>query len=377
MCNLVLTPEQLARDLSLRDLTDPDAGPHAVQVIVDSALAALRVLWPSTSTRVHRGDRVVTVADNYTDLGYPADAAARDARYSRYVDAALMLRAHTSALIPSALRDLARADAAGEAVDDVVLACPGIVYRRDSIDRLHTGTPHQLDLWRIRRASVPLGEDDLVEMIDAVVATAVPGSRWRSVPRVHPYTVSGRQVDVADAPAWIEVAECGLAHPDVLRRAGLDPEGWSGLAMGIGLDRLVMLRKRVPDIRLLRSDDPRVADQMLDLAPYRPVSAQPAVERDLSVAVWEDDDLESLGDRVRDALGDDADSVEEVSVLSETAYRDLPEDAIARLGMGPNHRNVLVRVVLRRLDRALTRAEANQLRDRIYAALHQGTVSRE
>ena len=80
----------------------------------------------------------------------------------------------------------------------------------------------------------------------------------------------------------------------------------------------------IPDIRLLRSTDARVASQMLDLAPYRPVSAMPAVRRD-------------------------------------------------RLGARPGQRNVLVRVVLRHLERTLTDQEANSLRDRIYAAIHQGT----
>jgi len=74
----------------------------------------------------------------------------------------------------------------------------------------------------------------------------------------------------------------------------------------MGLDRLLMLAKRIPDIRLLRSGDPRVAGQMLDLAPYRPVSSMPAITPDLSIAVADDDDEETLGDRIRDALGADA-----------------------------------------------------------------------
>jgi phenylalanyl-tRNA synthetase alpha chain len=171
---------------------------------------------------------------------------------------------------------------------------------------------------------------------------------------------------------WVEVAECGLAHPEVLERAGL--AGWSGLALGMGLDRLLMLRKGIPDIRLLRSVDPRIAGQMTDLASYRPVSAMPPIRRDLSVAVEAADTAEDLGDRVRDALGPDADAVEEVAALAETPYDRLPPQAVARLGIGPHQKNVLVRVVLRHLERTLTDEEANRLRDRIYAALHQGSV---
>jgi hypothetical protein len=103
-------------------------------------------------------------------------------------------------------------------------------------------------------------------------------------------------------------------------------------SLGMGLDRLLMLAKRIPDIRLLRSGDPRVAGQMLDLAPYRPVSSMPAITRDLSIAVADDDDEETLGDRVRDALGADSRRVEEVRVVAATTYRKLPARAIARLG---------------------------------------------
>lgn len=135
-----------------------------------------------------------------------------------------------------------------------------------------------------------------------------------------------------------------------------------------------MLRKGIPDIRLLRSVDRRIADQMLDLSPYRPVSATPPVTRDLSVAVDADDEVEELGDRVRDALGEGATAVEEVSVLSTTPYQDLPPSAVARMGMAPSQKNILVRVVLRHLERTLTDANANELRDRIYAALHRGSA---
>ena len=169
---------------------------------------------------------------------------------------------------------------------------------------------------------------------------------------------------------WVEVWECGLVQPRVLAAAGLP--GRSGLALGMGLDRLLMLAKHIPDIRLLRSGDPRVAHQMLDLARYQPVSSVPAITRDLSVAVPDDDDEETLGDRVRDALGAAASCVEEVRVLSATAYAQLPASAIDRLGAKPGQKNLLVRVVLRDLDKTLTNQTANALRDQIYRALHQG-----
>ena len=143
-----LNPAQLQRDLGVRDLSDPTEGPHAIQIPIGRAVEEFCRAW-NCEVRWCRGPRIVPVADNYDRLGYVADAITRDARYTRYVDAGHMLRSHASAMIPPALRRLTR-----QPGDDVLLACPGMVYRRDAIDWQHTGTPHQLDLWRITRRAV-------------------------------------------------------------------------------------------------------------------------------------------------------------------------------------------------------------------------------
>lgn len=365
----VLSVEALERALAVRDLTDPTQGSHAMQLLIDRIGTALGDHW-NCPVVVRRASPIVSVADNYDRLGYAPDAVTRDARYTRYVTADTLLRTHSSAMVPAVLRALA---AEHDAMPhDVVVLCPGVVYRRDVIDRLHTGEPHQADLWRI--TSAPLAEGDLHDMIEMVVGAALPGARWRVVPTHHPYTQHGVQVDVATPGEWIEIGECGLAHPAVLAGAGLDTTSYSGLAMGLGLDRLLMLAKGIDDIRLLRSTDARVATQMLDLAPYRPVSDQPAIRRDLSVAVAAEVTAEELGDRVRSALGSRASQIEAVEVLSETPGLDLPRRAAARLGLRPEQKNVLVRLTIRDLDRTLTHAEANALRDAVYAALHEGTA---
>lgn len=363
----LLTEEELRLALATRDLAAPTQGPHAIQLVVAAVVEALGA--PHVDVRA--GNPVVSLADNYDALGYAGDAVTRDARYTRYVDPHHVLRSHTSAQVPGALRDLARATEP----HDVLVASAGICYRRDSIDRLHTGTPHQLDLWRIARGR-PTDDADLTAMIGTVVEAALPGAVWRTLPSPHPYTDSGREIEVRWQGEWVEVGECGLAAGHVLRRAGLH-DRWSGLAMGLGLDRLLMLRKGIPDIRLLRSTDPRVVEQMLDLAPYRPVSTRPPVRRDLSVVVGGDVDTsdEILGDRIRSASGDDAAEVESVAVLSRTPYDELPAAARQRLGIVAGQVNVLVRLVLCPVDRTLTDHEANVLRDRVYAELHEGSVS--
>ena len=362
----VLSPSALASDLAVPDLTADPA--HAVAQLVGVLTDALCERW-GTELRVVRSHPIVSTDDNYDRLGFPPDAVTRDARYSRYVSETCLLRTHTSALVPPALRSLS------SPVGDVLLACPGMVYRRDAIDRLHTGTPHQLDLWRITDASAAMTRADLDEMVAVVVGAALPGAAsYRVERRVHPYTEDGLQIDALVAGEWVEIGECGLAAPHVSRSAGL-PTPVTGLAMGLGLDRLVMLRKGVPDIRLLRSTDERVASQLRDLdTPYRVVSTHPAIRRDVSVAVGADVDGEELGDRIRVALGSDAESVETVDVLSETAMADLPPAAVERLGIRDGQRNVLLRVVLRHVDRTLTDDEANDLRDRIYTAVHEGAA---
>jgi phenylalanyl-tRNA synthetase alpha chain len=267
-----LSSAQLQRDLAIRDLSDPAEGPHAIQTLVGRAVDSLSSAW-NCEVRWCRGPRIVPVADNYDRLGYLAAAISRETRYSRYVADGRMLRSHSTAMVPPALRRLA-----AEPADDVLLVCPGMVYRRDAIDWQHTGTPHQLDLWRVTRQTMT--DRDMDEMIATLVGALTPG---------------------------------------------------------------------LP-VTLLRSADPRVARQMLGLTGYQRVSVMPAITRDLSVAVPADDDEETLGDRVRDALGADANRVEEVSVLSATAYEKLPASAIARLGASPGQQNLLVRVVLRDLD---------------------------
>lgn len=359
------------RALALRDLTDAAQGPHAMQLLVHAAIAQLCSVW-AVEAIVYRGSPVVSVADNYEALGYAAEAAARDARYTRYVDAERVLRTHTSALLPGLLRLLARAD-----YTDVLLACPGLVWRRDVIDRLHVGEPHQLDLWRLRRNDnhAPLVRVDLIEMVETVTAALLPGAALRLEETSHPYTEQGLEVQAEVGGGWVELLECGLTSPAVLALAGIDPSRYSGLAMGIGLDRALMLRKRIDDIRLLRSDDPRVASQMLDLNPYHPVSSQPPVKRDISIAVSASRSEEELGDHLRQhlrELGLD-EQIEALELLSATSGDDLRPHARERIGIGPGQTNLLLRLVIRHPTRTLTDAEANDLRDLAYASLHEGT----
>lgn len=361
-----LNPVQLRAALELRDLTDPAAGPHGMQLLTDDLVHAIAARQDSAVRRV-RHNPLVSVAANYDALGYAAADTTRNERYSRYVSPTVMLRSHTSAMLPPVL-------ACHDRTDNVLYAAAGLAYRRDAIDRTHTGEPHQLDLWWLTRGVRPTPQD-LAERLGAIAQVASPDCRWRVTRSPHSYTTDGLQLDVLDPSSgqWLELAEGGLIAPWLLNAAGLPSTGWSGIAAGLGLDRALMIRKQIPDIRLLRSSDPRVSAQMQDLQPYQPVSMLPPIRRDLSVVVAWGTNEEVIGDRVRAALGDRVEDLESVELLSSTAYDDLPANARRRLGIGLGQANALVRLSLRPIERTLTSDEANRLRDAVYVAIHEGT----
>ncbi len=343
-------------------------------------MASLERLWDIPAA-THRHNPLVATADNYDRLGYSADDVTRDSRYSRHVSPTVMLRSHTSAGVP-ALLDTLRGELNRY---DRLHVLPGLVYRRDAVDRTHVGAPHQVDLWRLKSRGL-LGPAELRAMMAAVVEAVLPAAdypdvQWRATPAEHSYTALGQQLDVLVTRSdgrreWLELAECGLVAARVLRGSGLDPRRWAGLAFGLGLDRALMLRKGIGDIRLLRSEHPEVRAQLQDLLPYRPVSVMPPVRRDLSLVLGsaEDADVELLGDLARSALGTDAELVAALEIRAVTPAAALPAAAVQRLRLDPGQVNVLLRLELHPLDRTLTAEEANRLRDRVYLALHQGKV---
>lgn len=367
MNKAILSRLAVRQALNVRDLTDPEEGPHAIQLIMDEIVSALQKSY-GCAVKTYRESPIVSIADNYDKLRYPAGGAARDARYTRYVCDTALLRTSTSAMVPKAMREAAK-----DAPDDILLVCPGLVYRRDCIDRIHLAEIHQLDLWRICKAR-DMQPDDILKMISIIIDAVLPGIKWQVEERVHPYTLNGLQIDGIYDGKLIELGECGLAHPEIVAENMPSIGKRTGLAMGLGLDRILMVRKRMKDVRLVASKNPKVAEQMLDLSPYREVSAMPAVTRDLSVAMAEDILPEEVGDRVREALGEDANIVEDIQIKSETPYKDLPQAARDRIGINEGQKNVLVHIVLRALDRTLTNDECNRYRDLIYSALHEGSV---
>jgi phenylalanyl-tRNA synthetase alpha chain len=87
-----------------------------------------------------------------------------------------------------------------------------------------------------------------------------------------------------------------------------------------------------------------------------------------------DPDMELLGDRIRDALGERGGWVENVDLLQASDYASVPEAARRRLGMSPGQQNLLIRVTLCSLDGSISKEEANRVYDLIYVNLHEGTA---
>ena len=360
----ILTKEALVKALNIRDLSNPEEGTHAIQLLISEILSALKKAW-NCQIHLYRESPIVSVYDNYDRLRYPEDGPARATRYTRYVCDTALLRTSTSAMIPRAMQALS--DKLGE---DDLIACPGLVYRRDSIDRMHLGEIHQMDLWRITQDEMT--SEYLHEMISHVIQAVLPKVKYRIQSRIHPYTLEGLQIDVLYGGEWVEVGECGLAHPEIIQENLPQLKNRAGLAMGLGLDRILMVRKGMNDIRLVASTHPKIISQMKDLDPYREISSMPAVRRDLSLVLNKAMDAEEMGDIVRENLGNDARLIESLQILTDTPWDQLPEHVIAKLGMEKGQRNILLRIVFRALDRTLTDADCNKYRDRIYACLHKG-----
>lgn len=366
-----LTKEKLNEYLAIPDLTEGKQ-PHAISLLYERVADYMREAHKKSDVRVYRKDPIVTVADNYDNLLIAADNISRSSTYTHYVDNEHILRTHTTAQIPAILRELA---ATRKDWNDVVILLPGLAYRRDVTDKKHVGQVHMLEMWRIVKTGKdkPIVKDDLLDVVKSVANVAAPNWKLRIIDSPHPYTKQGIEVNAVLGDRDIEILECGLINDQILANAGLDPEEYSGWALGMGLDRLVMTLKDIPDVRYLRSTNPKIAAQMKDLSKYHEVSNQPAIQRDMSYSVPAGYVEEDINEDIREALGDKQNILESVEILSETAYKDLPPKIQERLGIASDQKNVLVRITLRHLERTLENKEANKIYDDIYAKINHGT----
>jgi phenylalanyl-tRNA synthetase alpha chain len=228
-----------------------------------------------------------------------------------------------------------------------------------------------MDIWVLGDPELATHEH-LLRLVGDILKSAVPDNHWIYSDSPHHYTEGGIEVNVLNDGVPVEVLECGRIAKSLLERLKIDSSSHGGLALGMGLDRLTMLRKGIPDIRLLRDQNVRVQAQMHDLNPWAPVSRLPSIARDISLAVTPGLSEEVLTERMLLAAGDCAAWIEEMQVKGRWQIPDLPNQAIERLGLLPGQENVLLHVVLRDCSRSITTAEANALYAKIQSALHEG-----
>jgi phenylalanyl-tRNA synthetase alpha chain len=322
--------------------------------------------WPQA--QIQTGPRIVTAEENYGLLGYDPKEITLGSEHTRWVDEHSLLRTQTTSQIPAALQRAAEIRQPGEMI---LLAAPGITFRRDSRDRWHCAEPHQMDIWVLGDPELST-HDHLLSLVDDILNSAVPDKSWFYSNSTHHYTEGGIEVNVLNDRTQVEVLECGRIATSLLQRLNIDPLQHGGLALGMGLDRLTMLRKGIPDIRLLRDQNVRVQAQMHDLNPWNAVSRLPSIARDISLAVTPGLSEEVLTERMLQAAGDCADWIEEMQVKGRWEFSEVPQQAIERLGLLRGQENVLLRVVLRDSSRSITTAEANALYAKIQSALHEG-----
>ncbi len=357
--------------LTVTDLTKSEKNneDHIIYKIFKNIETAL-ALHEFENISIIRKDPVVSVSDNFDNLLFPPGNSGRSSTYTRYIDDNHVLRTHTSAVIPSLFREISIKDIQSKNT----FIIPGLVYRRDVIDPRHLDVFHQIDIWTLEEKTEfqKIDRDYLLKLVSVVFESACPDAEMIYYEAKHPYTINGIEVYAKIDNQEIEVLECGIINPEVLRLAGINSEKYSGLALGMGLERLIMARKELPDIRLIRSQDPRILKQMNNLDKFVVVSDKPAIVRDLSYATYSNDTEEDICEEIRNAFGDNSYLLEEVTIIQRFSHKNLHPKAQEKLGTNEDFDNVLARITLRHPDVTLTNDLANKLYKEAYPKIHKG-----
>jgi phenylalanyl-tRNA synthetase alpha chain len=198
-------------------------------------------------------------------LNTPADHPARDTQDTFYVQDAggessdgggWLLRTHTSSVQIRVMKSQP---------PPVRIIVPGRVYRRDNADATHNPTFHQVEgLYVDRNVSV----GDLKGTVEFVFKELMGSeTRIRFRPHYFSYTEPSFEIDFSSpltrkmGKEWLEIAGCGMVHPQVFENVGYDPELWTGWAFGFGIERIAMIRYGINDIRLFYENDLRFLRQ--------------------------------------------------------------------------------------------------------------------
>nr|WP_193103162.1 phenylalanine--tRNA ligase subunit alpha [Brachybacterium sp. FME24] len=219
---------------------------------------------------IAEGPEIESAWLNFDALNADAEHPSRSLQDTLYVapeNSGMLLRTQTS---PVQIRAMIERGA------PLYIACPGTVYRADEIDATHSPMFHQVEGLAIDK---DLTMANLVGTLDAFAAHLFGGQPiTRLRPNHFPFTEPSAEMDfrcfncdarlgvehdadpncrVCGGTGWIEMGGCGMVHPSVLRAAGVDPEEYQGFAFGLGIERLLMLRNGVSDMRDMVEGDVR------------------------------------------------------------------------------------------------------------------------
>ena len=200
-------------------------------------------------------------------LNTPADHPARDAQDTFYLAAdfdskaaapssKLLLRTHTSSVQIRVME---------KQPPPIRIIAPGRVYRRDNADATHNPTFQQIEGLYVDK-NVTVGDlKGTVEFVFRELMGADTKIRFR--PHYFSYTEPSFEIDFSSplvkkmGKEWLEIAGCGMVHPQVFENLGYDPDLWTGWAFGFGIERVAMIRYGINDIRLFYENDLRFLKQ--------------------------------------------------------------------------------------------------------------------
>jgi len=218
---------------------------------------------------VIEGPEIETEWYNFDALNIPKDHPARDAWDTLWLkpqSQKLLLRTHTS---PVQIRYMEKHQ------PPLKIIVPGRVFRHEATDASHDAQFYQLE-------GLMVGKDISVANFKAIMEEFFQRFfnkkiKVRMRPGFFPFTEPSFEMDIScvncqgkgcpvcKQTGWVETMGAGMVHPNVLKNSGLNPnpsvDGWQGFAFGIGLDRLVMLKYKINDIRLFYSSDLRFLEQ--------------------------------------------------------------------------------------------------------------------
>ena len=240
-------------DVSLPGRRDARGARHPIHSTQERILA----IFAGLGFEVALGPEVEDDYHNFEALNIPPLHPARAMHDTFYLrDAGLLLRTHTSPVQIRRLEAHLKEQQAEEQQNlSIRFVAPGRVYRRDS-DATHSPMFHQVEGMVVDEA---VSMADLKGLLQAFLeAFFGAGVEFRLRPSYFPFTEPSAEVDIRGASGdWLEVLGCGLVHPRVLENCGVDPERYSGLAFGLGVERLAMLRHGVSDLRAFFENDQR------------------------------------------------------------------------------------------------------------------------